>query len=146
MLHVNQTVKSRKAIVKSTAMVSKTQRGVALLESLIAILVFSTGILAIAGLQGFMVKDITETKIRSDASFLAQNRIAMMWASPANLAAFAEVATSVPSLPNGVRKTVITPVAGLASTLGSEVVVTITWQQPGEAQHKYRIIARIAGA
>lgn len=120
---------------------SKTQRGVALLESLIALLIFSMGILAIIGLQGFMVKGTTESKARSDASFLVQNRIAMMWADPANLAGYVEDNTPVPGLPNGLRDTAV-----VAVTDGADVTVTITWQLPNEAVHNFTANARVVGA
>lgn len=135
MLIVNKTVKSYKVTAK------KMQQGVALLESLIALLIFSMGILAIVGLQGFMVKSTADSKARSDASFLAQNRIAMMWADAGNIANYAEVGTAVAELPSGLRTTTVTNLAN-----GTEVEVLITWQLPGEAQHRYRAIAQIAGA
>lgn len=155
MIYINLIVKNKKTVVKKTAVkkpivkpviASKMQRGIALLESLIAILIFSMGILAIVGLQGFMVKEVGATKSRSDASFLAQNRIAMIWAAPSNVADFAEEDTPVPDLPNGLRTTTVTSLAGLAK--GVDVAVTIKWQQPGdgEVQHKYSVVARIAGA
>ena len=40
---------------------AKLQKGIVLLEALIAILIFSFGILAIAGLQGAMVKNTSRT-------------------------------------------------------------------------------------
>jgi len=52
-----------------------------LLESLIAILIFSVGILAIVGMQGAAVKATSDAKYRSDAGILANNLIAQMWAS-----------------------------------------------------------------
>jgi type IV pilus assembly protein PilV len=161
MLHTNQIAKNKKTIVKKmivkpVAIASKMQGGIALLESLIAILIFSMGILAIVGLQGFMVKGVTETKLRSDASFLAQNRISMIWAAPNDVAGFAEEDTAVSGLPGGLRTTTITPIAGAGALIvngggavvnpGTEVTVTIRWQQPGEVQHRYSVIARIAGA
>ena len=121
---------------------TKLQRGIVLLESLIALLIFSMGVLAIAGLQAAMVKGTTEAKIRSDASLIAQRRVAMMWANPANLASFEEVDSAVPELPNGLRSTVV----GMVSANAAAVVVTITWQTPGEAAHRYSTNANIAGA
>lgn len=139
MLIVNKTVKSYKVTAK------KMQQGVALLESLIALLIFSMGILAIVGLQGFMVKSTADSKARSDASFLAQNRIAMMWADPLNPANYAEVGTAVPALPGGLRTTTVNVLTRGEEEV-AEVEVLITWQLPGEAQHRYRAIAQISGA
>lgn len=130
---------------KVNASQKKRQRGIALLESLIALLIFSMGILALAGLQGFMVKGASEAKNRSDASVVAQRRIAMMWAdakaSPAALSeAYAEVNTVVPELPNGSRTTAFN------TLVPDEVTVTVTWQAPGEPQHNFSTNANIVGA
>lgn len=123
----------------------KSQSGIAILESLIALLIFSMGILAIAGLQGFMIKGASEAKNRSDASVIAQRRVAMMWtdakADPAALAAaYAEVNTAVPALPNGLRTT------AFSAVVLDEVTVTVTWQSPGEPVHNYSTNANIVGA
>lgn len=134
---------ARKFKVISTQ--TKRQQGIALLESLIALLIFSMGILAIAGLQGFMLKGASEAKNRSDASVIAQRRVAMMWTdakgtSAALSAAYAEVNTAVPELPNGFRTTVFNAV------VPDEVTVTVTWQAPGEPQHNFSTNANIVGA
>ncbi|ADI30976.1 type IV pilus modification PilV family protein [Methylotenera versatilis] len=123
----------------------KRQHGIALLESLIALLIFSMGILALAGLQGFMLKGASEAKNRSDASVIAQRRVAMMWTdakdTPAALsAAYAEVNTAVPDLPNGLRTTAFN------ALVPDEVTVTVTWQAPGEPQHNFSTNANIVGA
>ena len=55
------------------------EEGVMLIEALIAILVFSIGILAVVGMQGLAIKNVTESKHRSEASFLANALLAQMW-------------------------------------------------------------------
>jgi type IV pilus assembly protein PilV len=50
-----------------------------LLEALIAILIFSIGILAVVGMQGVAIKNVTESRSRSEAAFLAQALLAQMW-------------------------------------------------------------------
>ena len=119
----------------------KAQRGIALIESLIALLIFSMGILAIVGLQGYMVKATTEGRSRAEATFLAQNRIAMVWADPSNVAAYTEARTAIAGRPGWDRATTINgPV-----NRSSEVTVTIFWQPPGELnEHQYTAIATVA--
>jgi type IV pilus assembly protein PilV len=51
-----------------------TQKGAILLESLIAMLIFSMGILALVGLQAAMVSNTSDAKYRSVASYLAQQK------------------------------------------------------------------------
>ena len=124
----------------------KAQEGVALLEALIAILIFSFGVLGIVGLQGAMVKGTTQAKSRTDASFIAQRRVAMIWADPdpATISNFSEVDTPVTELPAGLRTTAVT----LAGTKNkdADVVVTVRWTVPGEPQHTYSTNAHIYGA
>jgi len=55
------------------------EAGVMLIEALIAILIFSIGILAVVGMQSVALKNATESKHRSEAAFLAQELMAQMW-------------------------------------------------------------------
>ena len=57
------------------------QSGVMLLEALIALLIFSVGILAIVGMQATAFQDMGESKYRTDAAFLANQVIAEMWSN-----------------------------------------------------------------
>lgn len=112
----------------------RNQEGVVLLEGLIAIVIFSLGILAIIGLQSASVRNTTDSKYRMDASFLANQTIGMMWTKRADLASFAGTGT-VSELPNGTRTVVVA---------GKDVTVTITWRLPGEpAAHRHTVTARI---
>lgn len=117
------------------APVIKSQNGSFLIEGLIAVLIFSMGILAVVGLQAVSMKNTTQAKIRTDASFIATARIGEMWATQGNLASFVEANTPVPDLPDGKRTTVVN---------GTEAAVTITWKLPGDATtHQYVTIAQI---
>ncbi|MEO8132864.1 MAG: type IV pilus modification protein PilV [Betaproteobacteria bacterium] len=75
--------------MKSLARHRHAQSGAMLLEALIAILIFSLGILAIIGLQAQSIRNSSEAKYRSDASYLANQLIGRMWADRANLATYA---------------------------------------------------------
>jgi type IV pilus assembly protein PilV len=57
------------------------QAGSMLLESFIAILIFSMGILAIVGMQASAVKSSADAKYRSEASLLVNDLLGQMWAS-----------------------------------------------------------------
>lgn len=118
-----------------------SQQGVVLLEALIAILIFSMGILAIVGLQAAMIKNTSDSKYRSDASFIAQQKIGEIWADPdpANYASHTESNTDISALLPGGFRTVTQPTIG-------EFVITITWQQPGDnAEHNFTTVARVTG-
>ncbi|NOS98857.1 MAG: prepilin-type cleavage/methylation domain-containing protein [Methylotenera sp.] len=117
-----------------------SQQGVVLLESLIAVLIFSLGILAIAGLQAAMLKNTSDAKYRAEAAFIAQQRLGVMWADPTHLTVYALGTENIADLlPNGTR-TVTLPVVG-----NGEVKVEIKWQLPGQALHNYTTYARITG-
>ncbi len=119
-----------------------SQQGVALLEALVAILLFSMGVLALVGLQGAMMKNTEDAKYRSEASYIAQQTLGKIWAAPNDPGAFA---TATPSnistlLPNGTQMVSVNTTAEV-----SVVTVTITWQQPGKEQHQFSTTANIAG-
>lgn len=121
--------------------VETSQRGVVLLEALIAILIFSMGILAIVGLQASMIKNTADSKYRADASFIAQQKIGEIWADPdpAHYANHVEANTDISALLPGGFRTVTQPTVG-------EFVVTVTWQQPGDAvEHHFITVARVIG-
>jgi type IV pilus assembly protein PilV len=60
---------------------SARQRGSMLIEVLVAVLIFSVGILGIVGLQASSVKASSDAKYRSEAGLLANELIGQMWAS-----------------------------------------------------------------
>lgn len=124
----------------------KLQQGVVLLESMIAILIFSMGILALVGLQTAMVKNTSDAKYRSEATFVAQQKIGEIWTNSKNfpvcpagdLADYIVVDEDISALlPAGKRTVAVSP--------ERVVTVTVTWQLPGEALHNYTTNARIEG-
>lgn len=60
---------------------STGQRGAMLIEALIAILIFSVGVLGIIGMQASAVQASTDSSFRSEAAMLANELIGQMWAS-----------------------------------------------------------------
>lgn len=110
---------------QKTSSLRFAQQGVVLLEAMIAILIFSMGVLAVVGLQAAMIKNTSDAKSRADASYIAQQRIGLMWSDPANLALYLEANTDISALLPGGMRTVTQPVAG-------QFVVTVGWTAPGE--------------
>ncbi|MDO9151866.1 MAG: prepilin-type cleavage/methylation domain-containing protein [Methylotenera sp.] len=133
----NQLMRSRRSLLNVTNLKFKTQQGIALLESMIAIVIFSMGILALAGLQGVLVKNTSDAKYRAEATFIAQQRLGLIWVGT-GLADYIEVDTDISNLlPNGTRTVAISP--------ERVVTVTVSWQLPGEEEHTYSTNARIEG-
>jgi type IV pilus assembly protein PilV len=122
-----------------------------LIEALIGILIFSIGILALIGMQGAAIRNTTDARYRSEASFLANQVIGQMWVDRANLALYTSAGyaprdaweTNVASTLPGVTGTRLPTITVSAD---NEVVVTIQWLQPGETQgRRLQMINRING-
>ena len=121
----------------------KAQGGVALLEVLIAVLIFSVGVLGLIGLQAVSMQSTTSSKFRVDASFVANQRVADIWTSSdltaAGLATMSESDTDVSNLlPDGLRTTEV---------VGNTVTVTVSWRMPSETERQtYTTVAVVSGA
>ena len=125
------------------------QRGSTLLESLIAILVFSFGVLGMVGLQAASIKSISEAKYRTDAAFLANELIGQMWAERATITTDYEapddwterVASALPGGAGSVAVSVDPNTTPLLRT-----TVTVRWTVPGNPAHQFVSVAQINGA
>lgn len=115
----------------------KNQGGVAIIEAMIAILIFSIGVLGIVGMQANMVKNTSDSKFRNDASYIAQQQIGTLWASPDSLPADGSTSnTPITELPNG---------SVTITRNGDQYIIVVGWQQAGETAHNYTTIATITG-
>jgi type IV pilus assembly protein PilV len=132
-------LKDRK-IMHTSPTPKAAQQGVLLIEALVAILIFSIGVLAIVGLQASMIKNTADSKYRSEASYIAQSRLGQIWADPANAASYVEANTDISTMLPAGRRTVTQPTPG-------QFTVTVTWQQPGPnpTTHNYTTTASITG-
>lgn len=153
---------------KSLTSIKRRQRGIMLLEGMIAILIFSLGILALVGMQAFTLNHTSQTRYRVDASFIANKLIGRMWADTgANMAAYQNggvqfVGWFTPELnaylPPGrsdatvtVTPFVATPglnSAGVTTPVtGYNVSVRIQWRAPNEDSalpaHAYQVLTTI---
>jgi type IV pilus assembly protein PilV len=116
---------------------NSAQQGVALIEALIAILIFSIGVLGIVGMQANMIKNTSESQYRANAGYFAQQQIGRLWADSDNLPAdLSTTTTPEPLLPNGTVTVTRT---------GKVFTITVDWQQPGEQAHVFTTNASIVG-
>lgn len=132
------------------------QRGMALLESLLGILLFSVGILAVVGLQAVAVKSVAESQYRMEAGFLANEVVGEMWANRGDLALYEYAGGS----PGAVLAPWVTKVTGKLPGAtenpptivvdGTVVTISVFWQHPEEANqspapppHSHTVVAVI---
>ncbi|MDP2761236.1 MAG: prepilin-type cleavage/methylation domain-containing protein [Sideroxyarcus sp.] len=113
------------------------QQGVVIIEAMIAILIFSIGVLGIVGMQANMVKNTSDSKYRAEASYIAQQTIGTMWSDMdpvANLDNYVVVDDISTLLPGGTRTVNKVAVVsdGTGTIVGGVFTVTVGWTAPGE--------------
>lgn len=133
----------------------RRQSGVALLEALVGILIFSIGILALMGLQAQSIRNTVEAKYRNEAAYLANQIIGQMWVDRANLAAYDTTAGTNPQMlawRTQVANTLPRVVVGGTNSpeidvVGTQASVTVFWQMPGadSPQRQFSVVAQING-
>jgi type IV pilus assembly protein PilV len=126
---------------KAYATNKKKQKGMALIESLMAVCLFSLGILALVGLQAVMSKNVTQSKLRGEASFLANQLIGQMWVDQTNLASYAIVSGACTASNyakctnwNAAVQQILPSGVATVTVNGSNVSVRLNWQLPGEGE------------
>lgn len=124
----------------------RRQGGFLLIEAMIAILIFSLGIVALMGLQSIAISDSVHGKYRTDASYLANGIVAQMMADRTNMANYADGASPTTrrtewdaevaaALPNGSTSITIS---------GSGVTVVVSWRNPNETDsHNFTTFAQV---
>lgn len=131
-------------------------RGFALIEALIALLIFSLAVLGLVGLQAAMTRASTGAKYRAEATYLATDLIGRMWSNRAMLKDFSDCQASSAcqawlsrveeTLPAGTATvsvvdridTTLDDATRVAPYSVSEVTVRVRWQPPGEsAAHEF---------
>lgn len=146
----------------SIATTRSSQSGVALLEALIAILLFSFSILALVGLQSVMIRSSMDAKFRADAAYLANQIIGRMWVDQANLSTNYPLNAAAAPCSAGNNASGYGPVASWLSDVGRAlpgtdslrqqitvgagnlVTVTVCWKLPQETTtHNYAATAQI---
>jgi type IV pilus assembly protein PilV len=133
-----------------------TQVGSALLEALVAILIFSFGVLGLIGILASSIRATNDARYRAEAANLANAVIGDMWATaaadldpqfgpagPRLVAWQSQVANLLPSA-NGANAPLIDLTKSGLSVQSRSVVVTVFWQLPGETErHRVLVTAQI---
>jgi len=141
----------------------KNQSGVMLLEALIAILIFSIGILGLVGLQANAINLSTDAKYRADAALLANQLIGRLsvadpaavgtyshrpsgstvcaptgrvGTSPVVTAWLTEVNASLPNADSTKQQVIV-------DKTNNVVNITICWQAPHSSQHRHTVTTQM---
>lgn len=151
---------------------AKRQQGMTLIETMIAIIIFSIGIVALVGLQARSISSTGTAKYRTDASFLANQLFGHLWthrqsleASPAQFAHRpgdgTGAARCAPTGADATHAAVTGWLVDVAAALpgasadrqqvrieaNQMVVVTICWRAPGETGWRNHIeVAQLVGS
>ena len=131
-----------------------------LLEALVALLIFSVGVLGLIGLQATSVKQASAAEYRSTAVLQANDLVSRMWVSDrtdtilqTQFAATGDGfkawkdawASALPGTAlNPPVVTIESQPKGATATLGTnKVTITIAWQAPGDDARKYVMVAQL---
>lgn len=107
-----------------------SQQGSVLIESLVAVTIFSMGVLALVGLQSAMIKNSSDNRYRAEAQLIAQTHIANMMAYGGDAASYVSQVDAEKiktQLPNGTLT--------FSAITNSMVTVSVGWQVPGGSRH-----------
>ena len=134
----------------------RVQDGSALLEALIAILIFSFGVLGLIGILGASIRATNDARYRAEAANLANALIGDMWATAAGeldpqfgaggprLVAWQNYVASQLPAASGANAPVVDLAQPGLSAQSRSVVVTVFWQMPGETvRHQVLVTAQI---
>lgn len=147
--------------------VKAAQRGIALVEAMVAIVIFSIGVLGIVGMQARSTQMMTDSVFRAQAAQLATELIAEMWTSDPSQRPqqFSSASSGVRylqwrdrfqtgpnALPGAVafppQVTVVTaqlnlPTVPVTTYTTTNVTITVFWQRSGGPVNQYVTTARV---
>jgi type IV pilus assembly protein PilV len=141
----------------ATRMPRRLQRGIALLESLLAVLLLSIGLIGTLALQARSVGALADTALRAEATIAANGLLGVMSNDQGNLALYALGASGAPNarlmpwltelrknLPGASVRVTVTPAADTSRT---QVLIWIGWQRTSSGPaNEHRIISYLAAA
>ena len=121
--------------VSPRASLPRAQHGIALMECLMALLIFSVGLLGLLGLEARVMNISTDSENRSRAAMLAGEVANQMWlnntVSPTAPAIVAAAANAADQTKGGLPGGAVTVVAVAGTTNAADI--TVTWLEKSDA-------------
>lgn len=132
-------------------------RGVSLIEVLVAVLLVSLGVLGVIGLQSRSVGVLSDTRYRVEAAGLADELIARVWSETTNggagnvLPAYVGDPAELPqewldrigALPGNEGQEQDPPLIAADATITNQVIVTICWQAPNASRRSCHAVVTV---
>lgn len=136
-----------------------------LLEVMIGMFLFLIGILGVMGLQAVSMKNTVDAKYRTEATYLANQIVARMWADANNIANYAVPAESecpdpptnekerwicavqeaLPGASGVLAPTIVLSDIPLPPEIAATATITIRWQKDAnENVHNHTVVTRIS--
>ena len=166
MLNRTTTIRMKRDFRQKRAKI-RSQLGIALVEAMVAVVIFAIGILGIVAMQARSTQMMTDSLFRAQAAQLATELLSEMWTSDPSQrvqqfasagggiryvqwhSRFAAGANALPgSVANPPVVTVQTnqlplPTVPVSNYTMTDVTVTVFWQRPGAPVGRYTTTARI---
>lgn len=135
----------------------RSQRGIMLIEALVAVLLLAIGVFGTMALQARASSALSEAAMRAEATIAAEQLLGVMTSDQANLSAYVLAAGGTPGaalapwyaatrarIPGAAITVAVIPDAADQRT---EVDIVIGWQRKaGEQSNTHRVTGYIAGA
>ena len=136
-------------------MIARRQRGMALIEAIVAAVLLAVGLLGAIGLQARSTSALADAGMRAEATIAADKLLGMMAVDLPNASAYALAAGGSPAarlqpwydetrgrIPNAQILVTVTP-----ATARTRVEIAISWtRKTGAAQNAHRVVAYLAAA
>ena len=116
--------------MKSGLSCRRSQRGFTLVEVLVALLIFSLGVLGLVAMQAKATVRAVDAEDRTRAALLADDLIATMWAEKSAAVSAAALAAWESRLNNAQAGGLPGSPAYTIQTAGGVTTVTLTWKEP----------------
>ena len=137
------------------------QHGGGLVEGLVSLTILSVGLLGMAGMQGTLIQEGTESRSRMQAGFLASSLLGMAAANPENVGCYivnsaasaacasadaqAQATGWTTEVMNGLPNAASVPPEVAYDNTSGQLVVTLRWRVAGDASvHNFSAATQVS--